>query len=461
MSQSQTLFTLTEAAAALNIPMQWPESAITGVSIDTRTLQKGDLFIALSGTPSGGFSSSFASTGDGHTYLQMAQEKGAAAAIVSTPNPALTIPQLVVKDTLLEGLWALARASRRRMRGKVIGITGSAGKTTTKQMLAAMLGAPASPGSYNNFWGVPLTLCRIPRTAPFAVIEMGMNRPGEIAKLSQLTNPHVAMVVNVRPVHLEHLGSLEAIAREKLSIAEGLTKDGTLVVPIDLDLRHSPWQGKINLFGDGADVCALSHKTEGDDYLVTFKVGSEKLQGRLRNGAPHRVYNATAALAAAVAAGYPAAQALAQLPNEGAMASRGTAQTINGITLIDDAFNANPASMAAGLQSLKEKPVQGRKLAVLGDMLELGTEAETYHKALLPLTEDLHGVYAIGPHMQALYDLLPEDKRLGWSASPTDFDIQAFASSLQPGDTILLKGSKKMLYVPGIPAKLAEALKNK
>lgn len=455
---SNILFTLSEAATALNVPLQGTDAPVTGVSIDTRTLQPGDLFIALAGKPSGGFTSSFASSGDGHAFLKMAQEKGAVAAVVTTPDPALTIPQFVVKDTLLDGLWALARASRKRIQGKVIGLTGSAGKTTTKQMLAAMLGAPASVGSYNNFWGVPLTLCRIPRTAPYAVIEMGMNRPGEIARLSELTQPDVALVVNVHPVHLEHLGSLQAIAREKLSIAEGLKKGGVLVVPNDLDIGMANWDGTVMTFGHGADICALTHKSEGDDYVVTFKVKNEKLEGRLHNGAPHRMYNATAALAAAVAAGYSAEKALANLPHEGEMAGRGVAQTYKGITLIDDSFNANPASMTAGLQSLAQKTVQGRKLALLGDMLELGKEAPAYHKSLLPHTEKLDGVFAIGPLMKNLYDALPDSKKLGWVEDPSEFDIAAFSKVLQSGDAVLLKGSKKMLYVPAIPSRLAEHL---
>lgn len=457
-SSPSSLFTLSEAAAALNLPLPGADAPVSGVSIDTRTLQPGDLFIALSGTPSGGFTSSFASGGDGHAYLKMAQEKGAVAAVVSTPNPELTIPQFVVKDTLLDGLWALARASRKRFQGKVIGLTGSAGKTTTKQMLAAMLGAPASVGSYNNFWGVPLTLCRLPRTAPYAVIEMGMNRPGEIARLSGLTQPDVALVVNVRPVHLEHLGSLQAIAREKLSIAEGLGKNGVLVVPNDLDIAMANWNGQTLYFGPGAEVSVLTHTAEGDDYQVTFKVKGQKYQGLLRNGAPHRMYNATAALAAAVAAGYPAEQALAHLPNEDAMAGRGVAQIYAGVTLIDDSFNANPASMVAGLQSLAQKAVKGRKLAVLGDMLELGAEAPAYHRELLAHTAALDGVFAIGPLMKHLYDALPEQKKLGWVEDPAEFDCTAFADRLQPGDAVLLKGSKKMLYVPAIPAKLAAAL---
>lgn len=452
------LFTLAEAATALNTQYEGADTPITGTSIDTRTLQPGDLFIALSGTPTGGFTSSFNSAGNGHNFLQMAEQKGAAAAIVSTPNPNLTIPQLVVEDTLLGGLWPLGGASRARLQGPLIGLTGSAGKTTTKEMLAAMLAAPASVGSYNNFWGVPLTLTRIPRTAPYAVIEMGMNRRGEIARLSNLAQPNVALVVNVHPVHLEHLGSLQAIAEEKLSIAQGLKPTGTLVLPADLDAAAANWSGPVVRFGEGTGIYAQSHEIIGEDWHVTFVVEGQPVHATLKEGAPHRLYNATAALAAAVAAGENAATAASRLHLAGIMQGRGVVQTVSGVTLIDDSFNANPASMQAALQSLAGRPVQGRKIALLGDMLELGDEAPAYHRNLAPFTESLDGVYAIGPLMRNLYDALPAAMQLGYTEDPAHFNAQAFARTLQPGDTVTLKGSKKMLHVPGIPAQLAAAL---
>lgn len=454
-----TLFTLTEAAQALQTPLNGADAPITGVSIDTRTIQPGDLFIALSGTPTGGFTSSFNSAGDGHNFLKMAEGKGAAVAIVSQPNPELHIPQLVVEDTLMQGLWPLGSASRTRLLGKLIGLTGSAGKTTTKEMLAALLDAPASVGSYNNFWGVPLTLARIPRTAAYAVAEMGMNRPGEIARLSELAQPDVALVVNVRPVHLEHLGSLDAIAQEKLSIARGLKAGGTLVLPQDLDATHARWSGQTLRFGPGSGIYAEKWDAEPNgDWHVTFVVEGTSVTATLRDGAPHRLYNATAALAAAVAAGESAAIAASRLHNAGVLAGRGVTQVVGGVTLIDDSFNANPASMQAALESLTGKPASGRKLALLGDMLELGSEAPAYHRNLKPYTEGLDGIFAIGPLMKNLYETLPESQKLGWIESPEAFDAQAFATLLQPGDTLTLKGSKKMLYVPGIPAKLQQAL---
>src|SRR5437899_1025201 len=184
-------------------------------------------------TTSGGFISAFASARDGWEFADKAEASGAVAMIVPHEIAGIRIPQIVVKDTLIDGLWGLARAARARFHGPVIGLTGSAGKTSTKEFLAAYPGAYASPSSFNNFWGVPLTRCNARPDASLWVVEMGMNQRGEIARLSELTRPTVALVVNVQPVHLEKLGSLEAIRREKLSIAQGLPKDGVLVLPDD------------------------------------------------------------------------------------------------------------------------------------------------------------------------------------------------------------------------------------
>ena len=452
------LFTLQETAAALGLPLPAQNPPITGVSIDTRTIQKGDLFIALSGTPTGGFTSSFNSKGDGHDFLKMAEEKGAIAAIVSTPDPSLNIPQLIVRDTLIDGLWPLGRASRTRMSGQLVGLTGSAGKTTTKEMLATLLGAPASVGSYNNFWGVPLTLARIPRNAPYAIAEMGMNRPGEIAKLSMLATPDVALIVNVHPVHLEHLGSLEAIAREKVSISEGLKPGGTFVVPQGLDITSSGWQGRTLRFGPNSGIYPEKKQVVGDDWPVTFMLEGRRVEALLREGAPHRLHNATAALATVLALGADVEKAAANLQHNITLQGRGVTQEIAGITLIDDSFNANPASMVAALQSLTGRTVAGRKFAILADMLELGNEAPKYHRDLLPFTEKLDGIFAIGPLIKNLYDELPASQKLGWVESPEEFNPQTFKTLLQPGDAVTLKGSKKMLHVPGIIGKLATAI---
>src|SRR6202166_5416447 len=237
------LWTIAEVARALGLPGKFPETGIDFVTQDSRLVKPGSLFVALSGTPSGGFVSSFASTRDGWEFAANAEAAGAVAMIVPHRIAGIGVPQLVVRDTLLDGLWTLARAARARFKGPVIGLTGIAGKTSTKEFIVTYPGAYASPSSFNNFWGVPLTLCNASPDASLWVVEMGMNQPGEISRLSELTRPTCALVVNVQPVHLEKLGSLEAIRREKVSIAQGLSKQGLLVLPTDVEAPE--WNGKV------------------------------------------------------------------------------------------------------------------------------------------------------------------------------------------------------------------------
>src|SRR3954454_19196481 len=264
---AQPLWTIAEVARALRLADQLPDTAIDFVTQDSRLVRPGCLFVALSGTPSGGFISSFASARDGWEFVDKAQAAGAVAVIVPHRIEGVSIPQLIVQDTLLDGLWALARAARARFTGPVIGLTGSAGKTSTKEFLAAYPGAYASPSSFNNFWGVPLTLCNAGPNATLWVVEMGMNQTGEIARLSELTQPTVALVVNVQPVHLEKLGSLEAIRREKASIAQGLPNDGVLVLPTEFEAPE--WSGRLVRFGETSEVRELRHTANGESWDVS------------------------------------------------------------------------------------------------------------------------------------------------------------------------------------------------
>src|SRR5262249_30012390 len=234
-----------------------------------------------------------------------AEAAGAAAMMVPHEIASIRIPQLIVRDTLIDGLWALARAARARFKGPVIGLTGSAGKTSTKEFIAAYPDAFASPSSFNNFWGVPLTLCNGDPDASVWVVEMGMNQVGEISRLSELTRPTVARVVNVQAVHLEKLGSLEAIRREKVSIAQGLPGDGVLVLPTDVSAPE--WKGKTIRFGAHAEAHEVLHVARGESWDVTADVGSERISFSLTPGAPHRLQNALAALASVYAAGLDAA----------------------------------------------------------------------------------------------------------------------------------------------------------
>src|SRR5580698_5132429 len=283
---TSALWTVAEVAEALGLTEKFPDTAIDFVTQDSRLVKPGALFVALSGTPSGGFVSSFASGRDGWEFAANAQAAGAVAMIVPHTIDSVSVPQLVVNDTLMDGLWALARAARARFKRPVIGLTGSAGKTSTKEFLAAYPNAYASPSSFNNFWGVPLTLCNADRDASLWVVEMGMNQPGEIARLSELTQPTVALVVNVQPVHLEKLGSLEAIRREKVSIVQGLPKDGVLVLPPAIEAPE--WSGKIVRFGDGSEVRELHHTARGESWDVSVDVNGKPVAFGLTPGAPHR-----------------------------------------------------------------------------------------------------------------------------------------------------------------------------
>jgi UDP-N-acetylmuramoyl-tripeptide--D-alanyl-D-alanine ligase len=451
------LWTTAEVARALGVAGNFPETAIDFVTQDSRLVKPGSLFVALSGTPSGGFVSSFASSRDGWEFAAQAEASGAVAMIVPRRIDGVSIPQLVVKDTLLDGLWTLARAARARFKGPVIGLTGSAGKTSTKEFIAAYPNAYASPSSFNNFWGVPLTLCNANPQASLWVAEMGMNQAGEIERLSELTRPTVALVVNVQPVHLEKLGSLEAIRREKVSIARGLPGDGVLVLPIGVDAPE--WKGRTIRFGDGAEVRELKHAARGESWVVSADVSGKEIGFSLTPGAPHRVQNALAALASVHAAGLDEMLLAPELGHVGIMKGRGVEQTAGGAVLIDDSFNGNPASMVAALDSLKARPMKGgRRIAILGDMLELGPEAPAYHEELVKHLAGIDAVYCVGPLMRHLYDLLPAEKGLGWHENPATLEPKQIATLLRGGDAVVVKGSKKMFWVNNFVPRLVAAL---
>ncbi len=459
------LWTIAEVARALGLAGEYPDTPIDFVTQDSRLVKPGCLFVALSGTPSGGFISSFASARDGWEFADKAQAAGAVAMIVPHRIDGVSVPQLVVKDTLIDGLWTLARAARARFKGPVIGLTGSAGKTSTKEFLAAYPAAYASPSSFNNFWGVPLTLCNASPGASVWVVEMGMNQTGEIARLSELTGPTVALVVNVQPVHLEKLGSLEAIRREKVSIAQGLPrqglpKDGVLVLPHDVEAPE--WNGEVVRFGAGSEVRELKHAADGESWNVTAQVNGKPLEFGLTPGAPHRLQNALAALASIHAAGLEPAALAKELGHVGIMTGRGVEQAAHGVTVVDDSFNGNPASMVAALGSLKARPVKaGRRIAILGDMLELGADAPAYHEKLAADLPGIDGIYCVGPLMRHLYDLVPAERALGWHEDPATLDPQEIAALLRNGDVVVVKGSKKMFWVNKFVPRLLAALQAK
>lgn len=456
---TEPLWTLNEIQAVLGLARTDVDGVISGVSIDSRTICHGDIFIALSGTPSGGFVSSFSSSGDGHEFLNAAEEGGAAAAIVSRPNASLAIPQLVVEDTLLNGLWTLGRAGRSRTNAKIIAVTGSAGKTSTKEFIAAGLHAYYSPGSYNNFWGLPLTLARLPKQTVVAVVEIGMNQPGEIARLSELARPDVGVVVNVGPVHLKDLGSIEAIRREKLSIVRGIKEGGTLVVPAELKINDLDWHGRVVRFGDGSEICAEKLNKNGERWKFIARVNGKQVEVALTPGGEHRVNNALAALAVASAVGYDGIKEFAsRLGEVDPLQGRGVRTEVAGVTIIDDSFNANPLSVKASLLALADERA-GRKIAILGDMLELGENAKNYHRELANHLKLVDGVICVGSLMKELADVLPASKLLGYFPSEADVDVKQVRELLRDGDIVVIKGSKKIFWVNRFVARLIESIR--
>ena len=422
----------------------------SGVSIDTRTLVPGDLFIALTVAR------------DGHDFVAEALEKGAAAAMVSRIPDGLdqTAPLLVVDD-VQRGLEALGRYARARLSGRVLAITGSVGKTTTKEMarivFAGQMRVHAAEASYNNHWGVPLTLARTPPGTELAVIEIGMSHPGEIAPLTRMARPHVAMVTSVAPAHLEAFSGLDAIAREKASIFEGLESGGTAILNADLDttpILAAAAGPRALTFGEteGADLQILDVRVQQDTTVVRCRHAGHELIFRIGGPGRHLAMNAAAVVAAAEPLGADpdlAAQAmLGWHPPRG----RGTRETVlldevegRAIELIDDAFNANPASVGAALERLAaaRPDAGGRRVAILGDMLELGPDEEAIHAALAghAAMEKIGCIHTAGPRMRALHDALPDDRRGRWFETAEALGA-VVGQMLHSGDIVLVKGSK-------------------
>jgi len=432
---------------------------VSGVSIDSRTLRAGDLFVALSGDPGPRFHSSFEGARDGHDFLESAVAAGAAAVLVDREVEA-AVPQLRVEDTL-DGLWDLARFARGRISGKVVAITGSSGKTTARVYVEHVLGelgvVHGSEGSLNNHWGLPLSIARMPRDTEFAVFEIGMNHVGEIAPLARLAAPDVAVVLNVLPAHLGFFDSLDAIRREKLSIAAGLSSSGILVVPDDLDLTGVAPSEVITFgFSEHGDVRCRGYE-QRDDWLVSAASGGRELEFVLAEGGRHRVLTGLAPLAVVQALSADVQRAATSLRQVQLPEGRGNRHEIDGLVLVDDSYNANPASMSYALGLLGSSSAK-RKIAILGDMLELGERATELHAGLAPDCDAVDMVITVGPTMKSLFDRLPQEKRWQHVESCRELDVVELSSHLLSGDELLVKGSKKMFWVEGFVARLLQQL---
>lgn len=420
---------------------------ITGVSIDTRTIQPGDLFVALKAAR------------DGHDFVAQALEKGAAAALVShVPEGVSSDAPLLMVEDVLTGLERLGAVARSRVAGQVIGVTGSVGKTSTKEMLRAILSTQgkthAAEASYNNHWGVPLTLARMPRDTEFAVIEIGMNHPGEIAPLAELTRPDVAMITTVAPAHMAAFESLEGIAREKADIFKGLVPEGIAVFNGDLPVTPilaEAWSGETRAFGEGEASFARLMSVELEDGTTrgTAVIGARPVAFALSTAGRHFAANAVGCLAVVDALGADVDKAASDLtlwaPPEGRGARETVAVAGGEIDLIDDAFNANPTSMGAALEVLaKATPSNGgKRVAILGDMLELGAAERAIHAELgqLDWLSQIDHVHCVGDLMQELHNVLPLAHQGQWFPDAAMARL-ALVDMVGPGDVVLIKGSK-------------------
>ncbi|MBA4768600.1 MAG: UDP-N-acetylmuramoyl-tripeptide--D-alanyl-D-alanine ligase [Porphyrobacter sp.] len=430
----------------------------SGVEMDSRDVKSGDLFIALKGEAM-----------DGHKFLPQAFEKGAVAAIVDRP---IDFPHVLVADTTL-ALHALAHAARDRAVEAVrIAITGSVGKTGVKEAIFACLdrasrgAAHRSVRSYNNHVGVPLSLARMPARSRFGVFEMGMNHQGEIAPLAAHARPHVALITTIAPAHIENLGSLEAIADEKAQIFTGLVPGGVAIIPADSEwaeriIGHAKACGAhVVTFGRAAtaDVRLLDAiPAAGGGSLVTADLGDRRICYTIAEPGEHWIVNSLGVMAAVRAAGGDLASAGLALAEMGGLKGRGVRHTLTvpGGTalLIDESYNANPASMRATLKALSQTPAT-RRLAVLGSMKELGDFADAFHRQLAePITEAgvTHAIL-VGPEMRALAEEL--GKAAGGSLGkavtfahcegPAEATLLLEQFGLAHGDAVLVKGSNSV-----------------
>jgi UDP-N-acetylmuramoyl-tripeptide--D-alanyl-D-alanine ligase len=447
------LWTIDDMASAMRAEKSGPlPTDVPGLSIDSRGLGRGEAFFAVQGD-----------NRDGHDFVEAALKAGAGLAVVARKQRSrfgAEAPLLLVDD-VLEALRDLARAARVRSQAKVIAVTGSVGKTGTKEALLLALSPDgethASVASYNNHWGVPLSLARCPASAKYAVFEIGMNHAGEITPLTKLVRPHVAIITAIAPVHLEYFGSLEKIADAKAEIFFGVEPGGAAVLNRD-NVQYARLAAaakaagikRIVPFGEHADAEArlVRCSLHADCSAVEARIIGQDVTYKLGAPGRHLVLNSLGVLAAIALVGADLALAALALNNLKPAAGRGTRISLRlpggRALLIDESYNANPASMAAAIALLGQAPVgkNGRRIAVLGDMLELGSAGAALHRALAePVTTaavDL--VFCCGPLMRSLWEALPTGARGGYAETAAALE-PVVLDAFRDGDAVMVKGS--------------------
>lgn len=422
--------------------------AISSISIDSREIEPGALFVAIKGAAF-----------DGHDFVAKAIEAGAVSALVSADKAdgLAGLPLIVVPDAL-EGLNALARFSRARSKARITAVTGSVGKTSVKEAIRAVLSAHgrthASIRSFNNHWGVPLMVARMPADTEYAVFEIGMNHAGEITPLSQLVKPHVAVITTVAPAHLEFFDSVAAIADAKAEIFAGLEPGGQVFVGHDHEHVTRLIAGAK---AAGAETCSYGFDAAADVVISDYRGGTDGADGKISGAGVslalhvptlgrHTFGNAVGALLTARALGVPEDVGVAALARHGAPEGRGLAYRLGAepkpLLLVDESYNANPASMRAALDVFGQMAAPGKRVLVLGDMRELGETADALHADLAPLVLAARpdAVWLVGAHMDALARALPDGLVAGHATVGTEI-YEAILATLAYGDLVMIKGS--------------------
>jgi UDP-N-acetylmuramoyl-tripeptide--D-alanyl-D-alanine ligase len=450
--QGLMLWQAGELASVLKGEARGALAPVHSISIDTRSLEPGALFFAIRGEAR-----------DGHEFVAAALEKGAAAAVVDRAHSEAFGPdaRLIIVDDVLAALERMGRFRRAEMRGHVVAVTGSVGKTSTKEMLRTVFarqGAThASIASYNNHWGVPLTLSRMPRGMAYGVFEIGMSNPFEIIPLTQMVRPEVAIVTTVEPVHLAQFQSLQGIADAKGEIFAGLEPGGVAI--INADNQHcarlaahagASRAGRIIRFGAGAaaDIRLTHIHLDPDFSMVSADVFGIPVTYRLGAPGRHLAMNSLAVLGAAHVFGADLALAAISLQDFTTVEGRGQRAVLQtgagAFTLIDESYNANPSSMRAALAVTGSMPrgLRGRRIAIMGDMLELGPEGPSLHSGLVDsiAENDIDLVFCCGPLMKSLWQALPSDRRGAYAENSSVLE-PAVLAALQPGDVVMVKGS--------------------
>ncbi len=448
---SKPLWRISSIAAATDGECQFDVDAeISGISIDSRTLNKGDLYIAIVGD-----------VHDGHRFVEAALKAGAGAALVRKDyKPAGDAGPLIYVDDTLHAMEALGKAARARTDARVIAVTGSVGKTGTKEALRQCLQGQgnihASVKSFNNHWGVPISLSRMPVDTDYGVFEVGMNHPGEITPLVRFIRPHIAIITTVEPVHIEFFKSVEEIAAAKAEIFDGLEAGGIAILNRDnphfefLKGRAAEIGARVVPFGEHeeAEARILNVELHPDRSEVTADLLGQEIRFTMGIPGKHLVMNSMAVLAAIKLAGADVEKAAAVLANLQAEEGRGAKEVIalggGDVAIVDESYNANPASMRAAIASFAQSMQQGysRRIVVLGDMLELGDKAEQLHKDLKGpiLDSGVDLVFACGEQMSGLFSTLPATLQ-GNCAENSEELIPELLKAVGPGDAIMVKGS--------------------